>query len=68
MQVRLLALQRADGDLAGTWDPDAIWGGYGGRIYSTALATLCLEVYYRYLPLYGDTDRITSQPENVRPR
>jgi hypothetical protein len=68
MQQRLLSLQRADGDLVGTWDPDAIWGGYGGRIYSTALATLCLEVYYRYLPLYGDADRLTSQPENVRPR
>lgn len=36
----------------GSWDPDALWGGYGGRVYSTAMSCLCLEVYYRYLPLY----------------
>ena len=35
---------------AGT--PNTVWGGCGGRIYTTAMATLCLEVYYRYLPLY----------------
>jgi len=27
------------------------WSGYGGRIYTTALALLTLEVYYRYVPL-----------------
>jgi hypothetical protein len=37
---------------AGSWDPDKIWGGYGGRVYSTAMSCLCLEVYYRYLPMY----------------
>ena len=26
----------------------------GGRLYITALACMTLEVYYRYLPLYGD--------------
>ncbi|MBN8625593.1 MAG: hypothetical protein J0M17_08900 [Planctomycetes bacterium] len=48
----LLKSQIQSGDEAGTWEPNDVWGGYGGRVYSTALATLCLEVYYRYLPLY----------------
>lgn len=51
MQRQLLRLQRTDGHLAGSWDPDTVWGAYGGRAYSTAMAALCLEVYYRYLPL-----------------
>jgi hypothetical protein len=37
---------------AGSWNPDSLWGGYGGRVYSTAMSCLCLEVYYRYLPMY----------------
>jgi hypothetical protein len=33
----------------GSWDPRGTFGGdRGGRIYSTALATLMLEVYYRF--------------------
>ncbi len=51
MQRQLLRLQRTDGHLAGSWDSDTVWGSYGGRVYSTAMATLCLEVYYRYLPV-----------------
>lgn len=35
----------------GSWDPTSVWGASGGRVYSTALATLTLEVYYRYRPL-----------------
>lgn len=49
---QLLNAQAAAGENAGSWEPNDVWGGYGGRVYSTALATLCLEVYYRYLPLY----------------
>jgi Squalene-hopene cyclase C-terminal domain len=48
----LISEQRTDGDYAGSWDPIGPWAQYGGRIYSTALSTLCLEVYYRFLPLY----------------
>jgi hypothetical protein len=55
LQTTLLASQRRTGPLAGSWDPTCVWGCYGGRIYSTALATLSLEVYYRYLPLYVAT-------------
>lgn len=48
----LVQQQRRDGDFAGSWDPNGPWGRYGGRLYSTAVATLTLEVYYRLLPLY----------------
>lgn len=48
---RLLATQETTGHTAGSWSPETVWGGYGGRVYSTAMAALCLEVYYRYLPV-----------------
>jgi Prenyltransferase and squalene oxidase repeat len=48
----LVAEQRRTGEHIGSWDPVGPWGQYGGRVYSTAVATLCLEVYYRFLPLY----------------
>ncbi len=48
LQATLLPRQRQDGSLTGSWDCNTVWGGHGGRVYSTALATLCLEVYYRY--------------------
>ena len=44
----ILPLQRIDGCARGSWDPISKWGKTGGRIYSTALAVLTLEVYYRY--------------------
>ena len=50
---KLVGTQRTDdGQLKGSWDPDTRWGRAGGRVYTTALATLCLESYYRYLPFY----------------
>jgi hypothetical protein len=42
--------QHTEGDEAGSWDTNQIWGGYGGRVYTTSMATMCLEVYYRYTP------------------
>jgi hypothetical protein len=45
--------QRRDGDERGSWDPVGPWGSVGGRVYSTALMTLCLEVYYRYSRVMG---------------
>lgn len=53
MKQVLLASQRTNGDPAGSWDPDGRWSKRTGRLISTTFATLSLEVYYRYLPLYN---------------
>jgi hypothetical protein len=51
----LLKLQARRGDLDGSWDTDgSAYGPRGGRVYTTAMAALTLEVYYRYLPMYAD--------------
>lgn len=65
MKSTLLATQVAHGTETGSWSPDTVWGGYGGRVYSTAMAALCLEVYYRYAPsATQDNAWIATQPEN----
>ena len=50
---RLIALQRQDGEAAGSWSPA---GGDrakdGGRTYATAAALLMLQTPYRSLPMY----------------
>lgn len=56
----LISEQRRDGANAGSWDPNGPWGRYGGRLYSTAIATLTLEVYYRLLPLYRMNENTRS--------
>lgn len=53
IKLLLVGRQRQDGRAAGSWDPDGRWAGVAGRVYQTAIATLTLEVYYRYLPLYA---------------
>ncbi len=53
LRSTLLSLQVKDGPLAGSWKTNDLWGGHGGRVYTTALAALTLEVYYRFLPLYS---------------
>jgi len=37
-----------EGCRRGSWDATGQWSPEGGRVYSTALAVLTLEVYYRY--------------------
>lgn len=53
----LTQTQVSEGPNRGSWNPNCVWGGYGGRVYSTALACMCLEVYYRYNP-----DEVTRDP------
>ncbi len=46
--------QHRDGERTGSWDPQLDpWGHLGGRVYSTALLTLTLEVFYRYETVMG---------------
>ncbi|MFH0965906.1 MAG: HEAT repeat domain-containing protein, partial [Planctomycetota bacterium] len=53
MRKELIDHQRMEGSARGSWDPvSCLAATYGGRVYSTALACLCLEVYYRYLRIY----------------
>ena len=53
LQAVLLSTQAGaeTGSAAGSWDPRGRRASSGGRVYSTALSILCLEVYYRYAPL-----------------
>ena len=48
MRDAALAGQRRSGEARGSWDPVGPWGHAGGRVYSTALMSLCLEVDFRY--------------------
>lgn len=60
----LINEQRKDGHAAGSWDPRTPWGDFGGRVFSTALSTLTLEVYYRFLPMYRYDEK--GQPPQPR--
>ena len=55
MKEAYIASQTKTGEHTGSWDPnlDRNFAKRGGRVTTTALAVLSLEVYYRLLPLYG---------------
>jgi hypothetical protein len=49
MQKSLLTSQRQGQiDEDGSWDPIDEWGIAGGRVYTTAIGAMTLEVYYRF--------------------
>jgi hypothetical protein len=55
MRDRLLASQATSGHAAGSWYwDDGHSTESGGRFYTTCMATMMLEVYYRYLPIYSE--------------
>ena len=60
LKQRLLETQRPDG----SWSSDTLWGGYGGTVYTTSMATLCLETYYRHA-IRNRRDRLANQPERA---
>ncbi len=56
----LLSSQHRSGPATGSWDPNDQWSQIGGRVYQTAIAALCLEVYYRYDPLTNPDEAIDA--------
>ncbi len=65
----IAGLQRHEGCQRGSWDPDSQWGKMGGgRIYTTALAILTLEVYYRYTPHREIRHETFELPESDDPQ
>jgi hypothetical protein len=56
MQDLLIASQKTNGHRAGSWTPVESHDRGGGRLYTTAMAVCCLEVYYRHLPIFRKLD------------
>lgn len=54
MRDFLVRTQDRQGHQAGSWWFEGPHTETGGRLYTTALACMTLEVYYRYMPLYRD--------------
>lgn len=53
MRDQLVSSQAQSGDAAGSWMTDRSQHSHaGGRLYTTCLSIMTLEVYYRYLPIY----------------
>jgi len=54
MREYLIKTQAAEGHEVGSWYFAEQHSSPGGRLYATAMATMTLEVYYRYMPLYKE--------------
>jgi len=52
MREQLIDTQVKEGVASGTWKPIGGHGAAAGRLYTTCLNVMTLEVYYRHLPLY----------------
>lgn len=60
---QLVEMQGRRGHEKGSWWAPKHHNERGGRLFSTALATMTLEVYYRYLPLYQADAVATELPD-----
>jgi len=64
MRDHLVTTQAMDGHERGSWffnDPHG--AAMGGRLYSTALGAMVLEVYYRHMPIYGKESTENEFPD-----
>ncbi|WP_145416947.1 prenyltransferase/squalene oxidase repeat-containing protein [Planctomycetes bacterium K23_9] len=59
LRDHLVRSQATQGHESGSWHFKDKWGDVGGRLYTTAMSAMILEIYYRYLPLY---DKIEEFP------
>ena len=65
MRDYLVKTQRRGAADDGSWPANGKYANHngGGKIYTTAMATLTLEVYYRYLPMFGGKEgNVGQQP------
>jgi hypothetical protein len=61
MREHLIRMQEKEGHKAGSWDPEGTnYGKRGGRMYSTSMALMTLQVYYRHLPMYRPVKRTSG--------
>ena len=69
MRDHLVDAQGSDGHSRGSWYFPDKHGEVGGRLYTTAMAVMTLEVYYRFLPLYGEASLVDEEvPLEVKQR
>ena len=54
MREHLISTQERVGHPSGSWYFESPQSAAGGRLYNTAMAAMILEVYYRFMPLYGE--------------
>ncbi len=57
MREYLIQTQRQNGHETGSWYFDNPFGKEGGRLYTTAMCAMTLEVYYRFQPVYQQADK-----------
>lgn len=58
MRDGLIKAQETSGHAAGSWYKSGSHTSAGGRLYTTSLSTMILEVYYRHMPLYSERSSV----------
>lgn len=56
VREHLIDTQATEGHERGSWYFENPYGKEGGRLYTTAMSAMTLEVYYRFSPLYRQAD------------
>jgi hypothetical protein len=57
MRDYLVEKQSQNGHEAGSWFFDQEYSKVGGRLYTTCMCAMMLEIYYRYSPLYQQVEK-----------